>query len=155
MQSTHRARWLLSTCGDRHPLYYCLVVLGFVGTCPDLGLRFLLVDKPEQQGPVIQRTTSTLRQYGEDRKSPKDGDILIGMGPTKIPDADLNPIRTFVDFTRGLISLRGPVPRDGNLVPGTDPTEEKGNSPFGRGRSGDDPDDHQRLVKIEFLRPDP
>src|SRR5262245_9951899 len=42
-------KWILSACGLLTVLY-CLTVLGFVATAPDLGLRCLLVNDQEFDG---------------------------------------------------------------------------------------------------------
>src|SRR5579872_2224651 len=97
MEATHKSKWLLSALGIA-TLFYCLLVLGFVGTGPDVGLRFRLVDTPhagapKTKGPVIQFVTPSLKHKGEQYKRPAPGDILVGMGPRKDPDVrDLQPI---------------------------------------------------------------
>lgn len=154
MQSHTKARWLLSACGVA-TLFYCLLVLGFVGTGPDLGFRFLLVDNPHQSGPVIQYVAPNLKPKGDVRKCPQVGDILVALGPTHLPGLRLQPISTFVHFTHQLVTLRGRIPDGGDLPPGSDPTEladfEK--IPPLVDVRGDELNPHQRIVQVEFLRP--
>ena len=85
---------------------YCLVVLGYVVTCPDIRLRVLLCDDAAEsvgnqkihasvvRGIRIRRTID-LECDGE---TPTNGDLLIGVGG--------RPINSFLDFTNSLKWLR-------------------------------------------------
>ena len=139
----------MSTCGIAI-LFYCLLVLGFVGTSPDLGLRFLLVDDHEK-GPVIRTVTDGLQHKGSER--PQPGDVLLAVGPTKIPGRRLQPIGTFVHFTRCLLTLRGETPVGGKLPQGSDPSELGTAIPPLVEIEAEKWVDHKRMVEVEFERP--
>ena len=72
-------RWLLLTSGAA-VILYCLFVLAFATTSPDLGIRCLLEDEAvagARPGPQIRRVKSTLRCMG---KAPDEGDVLMEIG---------------------------------------------------------------------------
>lgn len=101
------ARWVLLGCGFA-VVFYCLFILAFVATSPDIGLRCLLVDDPPdaptagQPGPQIQIVTLGLNADGE---APEVGDRLISIGGL--------PTTTFMHFARSLVALRNPEIRPG------------------------------------------
>jgi len=96
---------------------YCMVVLGFVTTSPDLGIRCLLIGDVEESLSGIEiQGTSNLEYKGP--APPERGDVLLKIGGTDI--------HSFFDFTRTLSSLRNaPIPPGGRLSPGEDPSEKK------------------------------
>ena len=93
---------------------YAVVVLGYVATSPDLGLRVLVSD------PVAQRGEGVLVQgvVGLDYR----GDVPIARGDTIVQIRRV-PIRSFFDFTRELHRLHSaPIPPDGQLGNWVDPS---------------------------------
>lgn len=123
------SKWILSAFGGG-VLIYCLIVLAFVATCPDIQLRILLtgsnpktIESPN--GVEIQKTLFTpgseidpsdgsqpTEYYGE---KPAVGDILVEVGNRKTP--------SFPDFTRSLVDLRSRR-ETATLQMGDDPSEE-------------------------------
>lgn len=119
---------------------YCIAVLGYVSTSPDLRLRFLISDELEspalEQGIPIRSTTG-LKCYGE---LPRNGDVILRIGE--------NRIRTFLDFTSQMSSLRNAsIPPGGQLYENTDPSELSDSLP-----AIVEHPNGQRWVNIEFDR---
>lgn len=127
---------------------YSVLVLGYVGTTPDIGIRGLLSDaenavgagdKPADAHPsgMVIRGFADFEHFGT---KPAEGDVLV-----RIHDKS---IRTFLDFSAGLQYLRdAPIPTHGILDEGQDPSiyiEDLFPSLLSVG--GD------RTVEIEFLR---
>ena len=95
-------------------LSYCVVVLAFVATVPDLRLRVLLHDDDDSQSKsgMIIREVPGIRCRGP---KPEVGDVLRRIGD--------QPIRTFNDFAMSLLHVHSAqVPRDGLLKAGDDPS---------------------------------
>jgi len=93
--------WILSACGVLTVLY-CLAVLGFVATAPDIGLRCLLVNEQKVDGDSDE-VGLEIRQIIQDpsrdpREGPKPGDKLIEIAR--------RPSRTFTHFAARLFDLR-------------------------------------------------
>ncbi len=139
--------WVLSVCGALMSLY-CLTVLGFVATSPDIGLRCLLVndsrlgeDAPDHSGLEIKQIIYVPADPGT---GPRAGDRLAEIG--------CKPARTFVHFAARLFDLRsaepfgGKLPADANLEQMGDqlaaiPVVERG-----------DERSVQRFVQIKYWR---
>ncbi len=93
---------------------YCVVVIGFVSTSPDLRLRCLLVDGSDVGTPGIQiQAVPHLTDESCLGPQPHSGDRLL-----KIGDRETN---TFLDFTESLTQLRtakllpgASLPKDAN-----------------------------------------
>jgi len=107
-------RWLLSACGVFSVLF-SLVVLGFVSTSADLGLRCMMVDDSvDAIGPQVKVVPFELEAYGE---PPRPGDYLISI--------QREPVGTFMHFTRLLMDLRSPRLLPGaRLPPDASPIEQ-------------------------------
>lgn len=103
---------------------YCLCMLAVVATVPDLRLRFLLIDTPpalfsshqfspaREQGIVVQRTEG-MDFRGE---AIQPGDRLLQLGET--------PIRTYLDYAREMLRLRGvKISAGGDVPTGTNPLQ--------------------------------
>jgi transcriptional regulator with GAF, ATPase, and Fis domain len=93
-------------------VFYCLAVLGFVATAPDLGLRCLLVNDQQtdsDSGSVgLQIRQLTPEAAGDPRKGPRPGDKLLEIAR--------EPAGTFVHFTACLLALRsGELPGSGSF----------------------------------------
>lgn len=98
---------------------YCVTVLWYVATFPDVGLRCLLPEGPDEsrKGGVEIRQWMFADERNVD-PTPKPGDRLIRLNG--------QPIGTFFDFVAALGSLRSAkTPPGGQLVPGSDPAELK------------------------------
>ena len=94
---------------------YCVVVLGFVATTPDVRLRCLMADYENPNSPrgVEIWSTPNLQCSGP---QPKQGDLLVQFGEKPTP--------TFIDFTQQLIWLRNaPIPPGGSRYEKADPSE--------------------------------
>jgi transcriptional regulator with GAF, ATPase, and Fis domain len=91
----------LSACGVLTVLY-CLAVLGFVATAPDIGLRCLLVNDPktaDQSAEIGLEIRQIVQDHSRDpREGPKPGDKLIEIAR--------RPARTFTHFAARLLDLR-------------------------------------------------
>jgi len=117
---------------------FSVVVLGYVGTSPDIGLRGLLSDSDRetpQPGMMIRQILDDVEFRGH---RPEVRDLLV-----RIHD---RPIRSFIDFCRSLQYLRSaPIGPGGKLEPGTDPSEFPPNQLPSLVEIGPD-----RWVEIEF-----
>src|SRR5690348_10890231 len=94
-------RWVLSIFGALS-VVYCLAVLGFVATAPDLGLRCLLVSDDNGRSEPLQKGLQ-IRQIAI------DPDQILGEVPR--PGDRLDSIRdlsahTFIHFAARLLDLR-------------------------------------------------
>ncbi|MEX0727559.1 MAG: sigma 54-interacting transcriptional regulator [Planctomycetaceae bacterium] len=93
---------------------YCVTVIGFVTTSPDIGLRCLLIGRtgpdPLQPGIEIQSLPS-VNSLTDDR--PANGSVLLRVGE--------QPIRTYRDFPAALEWLRQADPSGQPLYEGTNP----------------------------------
>ena len=134
-------RWrekLIVTISGSLMLLYCVVVLGYVATVPDLRLRVLLADDDHEKEPgvpgVVIREVSSLLCRGS---APVADDILVRIGD--------QPIRSFGDFAQSLRAMRRPVSYDGLLKAGDDPSLVKETLP-----SLVEIKNGSRLVEIEF-----
>lgn len=120
---------------------YCMVVLWYVATFPDAGLRCLLPDsKDSGAGIVIQKYIDV--EEGATDPVPRRGDRLLSLNGHKIA--------TFLDFTRALEKLRfAKIPPGGQLVPGSDPVELRV-PPLVEINSRDKGQPSQRMVEIVY-----
>ncbi|NQV23340.1 MAG: sigma 54-interacting transcriptional regulator [Rhodopirellula sp.] len=123
---------------------YSVLVLGYVGTTPDIGIRGLLSDagtegqtKGEFVPGMVIRGFADLEYFGT---KPAEGDTLV-----RIHD---KPVRTFLDFSAGLQYLRdAPIKTHGILDEGANPSKlPEDMLPSLLSVGGD------RTVEIEFLR---
>jgi len=99
-------------------IIYSVVVLGYVGTTPDVRLRSLLADSENvaQPGIVIRGVEGVRLPVDIPPRRPREGDVL-----TRLAD---QPIRSFLDYVRTLQYLRdAPILTDGILHVGADPFE--------------------------------
>lgn len=119
-------------------LLYCVVVLAYVATVPDLRFRVLLTDDldPEAAAGVVIRDVPGIRCLGP---QPVVGDVLRHIGD--------QPIRSFNDFSRSLRRMRrAQIPPGGLLNSGDDPLVVRELLPkLVELESG------ERLVAVEFL----
>jgi transcriptional regulator with GAF, ATPase, and Fis domain len=100
-------KWIFSGLGVS-VVIYCLAVLGFVATNPDLGLRFLLVEDQfprgeASQGLMIRQTSQRL--FSDPEFSPRSGDRLIEIAR--------EPVSTFLHFAQRMYELRSVDVRPG------------------------------------------
>lgn len=146
-KNTDRGRWVLAAVGVVIVLY-CLAVLGFVATSPDLGLRCLLVSSPDSsstpaRGLEIRQITpeaaNGIRQRARDLgDGPKAGDRLLEIAR--------RPSHTFAHFAARLIDLRSVQPF-GAKIPDDADIGELGNrlpTVFARGADV--------FVEVRYLR---
>ena len=97
---------------------YSVVVLGYVGTTPDVRIRALLSDSEtlSQPGIVVRSVDGVIMPVDVPERLPREGDVL-----TRLAD---RPIRSFIDYIRTLQHLRdAPLRVDGILDVGSDPFE--------------------------------
>jgi transcriptional regulator with GAF, ATPase, and Fis domain len=119
-QQFHRPKLLVLGLGVSVGLF-SILVLGFVGTSPDIGLRGVLADTDypdETQGMVIRKIVSpvSFQHFPE----PQSGDVL-----RRVHD---RPIRTFMDYCLAIQYLRSaPIRPNGKLDQGTDLSEYQPN----------------------------
>jgi transcriptional regulator with GAF, ATPase, and Fis domain len=122
---------------------YCVVVLWFVATFPDVGIRCLLPDT-NQLGVGVE-----IQQYldvddGITDPAPKAGDRLLSLNGQKLS--------TFLDFVRALQGLRfAKVAPGGQLAPGSDPGELRV-PPLVEIYSRDPMQPSARFVEVEYQR---
>ena len=119
-------------------LVYCVIVLAFVATVPDLRLRVLLRDELDEQpeSGIIIREVPGIRCRGP---QPAVQDVLQRIGDQRI--------RSFNDFARSLRQVhRAQVPREGLLNAGDDPSLVREPLPrLVELETG------ERLIEVEFL----
>ena len=124
---------------------YCVVVLWYVATFPDVGIRCLLPESA-RAGSGIE-----IRRYedaaGEHLASvPRPGDSLLSLNG--------QPISTYYDFAQALQGLRfAKIPPGGQLAPGSDPRELKV-PPLVEIYSRDPAGQSRRLVEIIYISGD-
>ncbi len=147
---SNRQKWFVAGAGG-FIFVYCLLVLGFVATSPDVRIRCLIDDElllsddelllSEEELPlgIVIRGAPNLK-VAEGCPEPRPGDKLIRLGERQID--------TFLDFTLALRDLRH-APAD-LLIAGTDVSEEIGHLHW----LVEDAHKGQRLVEVEFQRSD-
>ncbi len=124
---------------------YCVVVLWFVATFPDAGIRCLL---PEA---TVVGAGVEIQQYidiedGLTDPAPKAGDRLLSLNGQKIS--------TFLDFVRALQGLRfAKIAPGGQLAPGSDPGELRV-PPLVEIYSRDPSQPSERFVEVEYQHGD-
>lgn len=97
---------------------YCVAVLWYVATFPDIGIRCLLPDSARNNNGGIEIHQWIAGEGGITGPRPSPGDQLIRLNGQEI--------ETFLDFVSAMESLRfAKVPPGGQLVPGSDPAELK------------------------------
>lgn len=117
---------------------YCVIVLAFVATVPDLRLRVLLKDASDEQPKtgILIRELPGIRCRGP---MPEVHDVLQRIGDQQI--------RSFRDFAKSLQQLhRAQVPREGVLNAGDDPSLV--HEPLPRLV---ELETGERLIEVEFL----
>ena len=120
-------------------LAYCVIVLAYVATVPDLRIRVLLRDETDEQpkSGILIREVPGIRCYGP---QPSVNDVLQRIGDQQI--------NSFSDCARSLRQVhRTQSPREGRLHAGDDPSIA--GEPLPRlleNESG------ERLIEVEFLR---
>lgn len=121
---------------------YSLVVLAYVATAPDLGLRCLLVDDQKSsnlRGLKIERVEP--EEAVDPQFEPQQGDRLL--------EVAREPAGTFMHFTRRLKALRGAgIDPGGYLSPRADFLAQGDRVPPLVEREG------ERFVEVKFLRRD-
>ncbi len=139
-------KWTLIVIGSA-VLVYSIVVLCFILTTPDVGLRVLLSEAETSQQPLEGlRIHATPHMEAQGKITPQVGDRLLRLG-------DL-PTHSFLDFASQIIRLRNPefnsISID-RLAPSADLLEEVEEYPslsalleYPGG---------ERWIKAEFLRP--
>ena len=119
---------------------YCVIVLGYVGTTPDLGLRGLLSDRGDMSAPqgMLIRAVVELDAEGV---APRSGDVLVNVRD--------KPIRSFQDFAYSLQALRNaPIDSGGRLANRSDMADDSA----GLLPALVETDDGSRFVRVEFQR---
>lgn len=123
---------------------YSVLVLGYVGTTPDIGIRGLLSDAreadeaPSEATPgMVIRGFAGFKHFGT---APAEGDLLVGIGG--------RPVRSFLDFCAELQYLRDARAFD-VLDPETDPSAPAYPEDLFPPLLSIDGD---RTVEIEFIR---
>ena len=143
--TTHDYRAFVALCTGII-VTYCVTVLWYVATFPDVGLRCLLPSDPEEN----RLTGINIHQWIQpDGKridpSPKPGDRLISLNGHRIG--------TFYDFVGAMEGLRSAkVPPGGQLAPGSDPGELKV-PPLVEVYNSDPALPSERLVELIYLSP--
>lgn len=120
---------------------YCVIVLGYVGTTPDLRLRGLLSDHGERVGVdgMLIRAVVDLDAEGP---APQPGDFLVSVRD--------KPVRSFLDFAYSLQALRNaPIDSGGRLATRAEIAVDSG----GLLPALVETDDGGRFVRVEFYRP--
>lgn len=120
---------------------YSVLVLWYVATFPDIGVRCLLPADPEEHraGGV------EIRQYlqSEITPAPQPGDRLLSLNG--------HPLRTFLDYIDQLMLLRSAkIVPGGQLPPGSDPSELSNVPGLVEVYGTDSRQSPERLVEIRF-----
>jgi transcriptional regulator with GAF, ATPase, and Fis domain len=139
-----KVRWQFVLAGlGAFVVVYSMVILGFVVTMPDIGIRCLMDDRPWEHGVtdgIVMRAVPSGGEISGRGPLPKVGDRLIRVGDW--------PINTFVDFAQALMRLRGAIgggslPMNSHLAP----LKHKESLPS----LWQDINDGTRFVEIEFI----
>jgi transcriptional regulator with GAF, ATPase, and Fis domain len=142
-------KWLFSGLGVA-VVIYCLAVVGFVATNPDLGLRFLLVEDPVPEGveppPGLKIRQIANSSVVDPRFSPRSGDRLVEIAR--------EPVSTFLHFAQRMFDLRSAEVRLGGSVQSRRDLLDQANLP------PEEADmlpevvefDGERLVEVKYLR---
>ena len=117
-----QSRQILATTGTL-AILYCIVVLTYVATSPDLRIRCLLLDstRPSDlpasvQGVVMRKVELAHDGVAPHLPIPADGDILTRMAES--------PVHSFFDFSHQISNLRrAPLKANGQLPEGADIAE--------------------------------
>ena len=106
-------KWTLIVIGSA-VLVYSIVVLCFIVTTPDVGLRVLLseAESPQQEKLEGLRIHATPHMVAKGTIIPKVGDRLLRLGN--------QDTHSFLDFACQMIWLRNAKPKDGPLARGED-----------------------------------
>ena len=108
-------KWTLIVIGSA-VLVYSIVVLCFILTTPDVGLRVLLSEAESPQQPLEGvRIHATPHMDAKGTTIPQVGDRLVRLGDLKT--------YTFLDFASQIIHLRKAKPASGVLTSEADPSE--------------------------------
>ncbi|MBI3863153.1 MAG: GAF domain-containing protein [Planctomycetia bacterium] len=94
-------------------MLYCLTVLGFVATAPDLGLRCLLVSSPASGSAGSTRGLEIRQITREAAAGILEREQDLGSGPRagdRLLEIDRKPAHTFAHFAARLFDLRGIQP---------------------------------------------
>src|SRR5262245_61835647 len=114
-----RMKWVLSILGGL-VVVYCLAVIAFVVTAPDLGLRFLLIEE-SQHGRAGERLPGLeVRRLS---RLPEIHPALIPQPGDRIVEIARKPVSSFLHFSHALIDLRGVTVDAGGDVAGLSDTE--------------------------------
>ena len=117
-----QSRQILATTGTL-AILYCIVVLTYVATSPDLRIRCLLLDstRPSDlpasvQGVIMRKVELAHDGVAPHLPVPAEGDILTQMAE--------GPVHSFFDFSRQISNLRrAPLKANGQLPEGADIAE--------------------------------
>ncbi len=121
---------------------YCVAVLWYVATFPDVGLRCLLPDAKPLKNGGIEICQWMAGPGGSTDPRPIPGDELVRLNGQSI--------ETFLDFISSLQGLRfAKIPPGGQLAPGSDPAELKVPS-LVEVNNGDSSLPAERLVEIVY-----
>lgn len=121
---------------------YCVTVLWYVATFPDVGIRCLLPDGPRSPIGGIEIHQWMAASEHKNELGAKPGDQLIRLNGQEI--------ETFLDFVSALESLRfAKIPPGGQLAPGSDPGELKV-PPLVEVYNRDPSREPERLVEIVY-----
>ncbi|MEZ6060884.1 MAG: sigma 54-interacting transcriptional regulator [Planctomycetaceae bacterium] len=127
---------------------YSLIVLWYVATFPDIGIRCLL---PTESSPESASSIAVTKFVNSELDGipylPERGDLLLTIGR--------EPVRNFLEFARGMSDLRSAkIPPGGQLAPGSDPAEYSADLVPGLVEIPDvDGTTATRMVEVTFLRP--
>ena len=139
-KSMNTAKWLPATVGGL-VLCYCVFVLGYIATTPDIGIRGVLsdsaVDGNDVGGGMVIRGTWL---KSESKQVPQVGDILL--------EVNKKPVNSFIDFTQALSELRS-----ASIIPGgyLDPPGNHNDPALGSIALTEY--QGQRVVRVKFMRP--
>ena len=127
-------------------MIYALIVLWYVATFPELGMRCLF---PKTLSSQSENSTVTLVKFGGE----SIGYVLEG-GDELVSIND-RPVRTFLDFLSTIGNLRSAKLQSGaTLPPGSDPTEATEQRPLVEILHPETDGAAIRYVRVEFLRHD-
>jgi transcriptional regulator with GAF, ATPase, and Fis domain len=134
-------RVVLATCLTLI-VVYCVMVLWYVATFPDVGIRCLLPESTRLGRGIEIRRYEEMSGETTD-PAPKPGDRLLSLNG--------RPIATYFDLAHALQGLRfAKVPPGGQLAPGSDPGELKV-PPLVEIYSQDPSRPSRRLVEVRYL----
>ena len=138
---------LILFCAATGVVIYSIVVLGFVATSRDLGIRCLFLSSDNSnlpQGVEVRKLEPHFKTW-DGHYDLRIGDVIVAIAG--------EPVKSFSHFNHALIDLRKrPVDPEGTLLAGQSPPES--GLSLVETVEGENQNERQRWVRVDFIRPE-